>query len=120
MPTGWGLHLFTINDMVDTGSQGVAANLKVRSENETNKGRTMTQAMRVTADNNNDISTILSERVLIPVGCDHCDKETEVSLETLKSTSTVMCEHCCHVRPFSNAEMNMLMAVLGRAGYRVP
>ncbi|WP_369984780.1 hypothetical protein [Thalassolituus sp.] len=79
----------------------------------------MTQAMRVTADNNNEISTILSERVLIPVSCDHCDKETEVSLETLKSTSTVMCEHCCHVRSFSQAEMAMLQAVLSRAGYRV-
>jgi len=79
----------------------------------------MTQAMRVTADSNNDISTILSERVLIPVSCGHCEKETEVSLETLRSTSTVMCEHCYHVQEFSQAEMSMLVGVLSRSGYRV-
>ena len=49
----------------------------------------MTQAIRITADNDNELSTILSERVLIPVTCDHCEKDTDVSLETLKSTSTV-------------------------------
>ncbi|MEK9711593.1 MAG: hypothetical protein VW258_03420 [Thalassolituus sp.] len=80
----------------------------------------MTQAIRVTADNNNDISTILSERVLIPVTCDHCDKDTDVSLETLKSTSTVMCEHCYNVRPFSATEMTVLRNVLMSAGYRIP
>lgn len=79
----------------------------------------MTQTMRITADKNNEISTILSERVLIPISCDHCDRETEVSLETLKSISTVMCEHCCHVRNVDKAEIVTLQAVLSRAGYRL-
>lgn len=79
----------------------------------------MTQAIRITADNDNELSTILSERVLIPVTCDHCEKDTDVSLETLKSSSTVMCEHCYHVRPFGQAEMTALRHLLMRSGYRV-
>ncbi|TNC93059.1 MAG: hypothetical protein CSH36_01320 [Thalassolituus sp.] len=79
----------------------------------------MTQAMRLTAESDHDFSTILSDRAMIPVTCDHCEKDTDVSLETLKSTSTVMCEHCYHVRPFSNAELQVLTTVLQRVGYRV-
>ena len=80
----------------------------------------MTQAIRVTADNNSDISTSLSERVLIPVNCDQCHADTDVSLETLKSSSTVMCEHCYHVRTFTAVEMDVVRTVLMRSGYRVP
>lgn len=79
----------------------------------------MTQAMRVTADSDHELSTILSERVMIPVTCDHCEKDTDVSLETLKSTSTVMCEHCYHVRPFSAGELRVLKSFLQHSGYRV-
>ena len=79
----------------------------------------MTQAIRITADNDNELSTILSERVLIPVTCDHCEKDTDVSLETLKSTSTVMCEHCYHVRAFGQVEIDVVRNLLMRSGYRV-
>jgi len=79
----------------------------------------MTQAIRITAESDHDLRTILSDRVMIPVTCDHCDKDTDISLETLKTTSTVMCEHCYQVRPFSSGELQVLTNLLSRSGYRV-
>ncbi|MCT7360504.1 hypothetical protein [Thalassolituus pacificus] len=64
-----------------------------------------------------EISTILSEKVMIPISCDHCRQDTDVSIETLKSKHGILCEHCSHVRTFSATEMRLMRMLLAQAGY---
>ena len=64
-----------------------------------------------------EISTILSEKVMIPISCDHCRQDTDVSIETLKSKHGILCEHCSHVRTFSTTEMRPMRMLLAQAGY---
>jgi transcription elongation factor Elf1 len=77
----------------------------------------MTQALRVSEESETDVSTILSARVLIPINCDRCNKETDISIQTLKEGGTIMCEHCYDVRPFSAIEQQTLRAVLAQIGF---
>ncbi|PHS66170.1 MAG: hypothetical protein COB09_01515 [Thalassobium sp.] len=64
-----------------------------------------------------EVSTILSEKVMIPISCDHCRQDTDVSIETLKSKHGILCEHCSHVRTFSTTEMRLMRMLLAQAGY---
>ncbi|MDF1763126.1 MAG: hypothetical protein P1U57_06920 [Oleibacter sp.] len=79
----------------------------------------MSQPLRIIAEADQSVSTILSERVLIPVSCDHCKQDTDISLETLKTSSAIMCEHCYAVRPFGHTELQVIRSLLNRSGYRV-
>lgn len=63
-----------------------------------------------------EITTILSDRVMIPIACDHCGHETSISIERLKQ-QTILCEHCSHVRHFSTTELRLLRLLLAQAGY---
>lgn len=64
-----------------------------------------------------NIVTLLSDQVLVPITCDQCQCETEVSLARLKQ-QTILCEHCDHLRQFSSLEMRLLRLLLAQAGYR--
>lgn len=78
----------------------------------------MNQAMPV-ADSHpqpGDVTTILSDRVMIPIACDHCGHETSISIERLKQ-HTILCEQCSHVRNFSTTELRLLRMLLAQAGY---
>ena len=79
----------------------------------------MNQATLAKTDTELDIKTLLSNRVLIPMTCDHCHKDTDVSMETLQSSSTFMCEHCYQVRSFVPAELEVLQLLLTKTGYRI-
>lgn len=63
-----------------------------------------------------ELTTILSERVTIPICCDDCGKETDISLQRLKE-HTILCEHCSHVRDFSDSELRLLRMLLAQSGY---
>ncbi len=79
----------------------------------------MNQATLASTDTDKAIKTLLSNRVLIPMTCDHCSNDTDVSMETLQSSSTFMCEHCYQVRPFVAAELEVLQLLLTQTGYRI-
>jgi len=64
-----------------------------------------------------EVSTILSDKVMIPISCDHCGQDTEVSIETLKKHRAVLCEHCDHVHTLSNTELRLMRMMLAQAGY---
>ncbi len=79
----------------------------------------MSQALPVTQAEiqYGEVSTILSEKVMIPISCDHCQQDTDVSIETLKSKHGILCEHCSNVRTFSATEMRLMRMLLAQAGY---
>ncbi|HBS43138.1 MAG TPA: hypothetical protein DEA26_10685 [Oceanospirillales bacterium] len=79
----------------------------------------MNQATLASTDTDKAIKTLLSNRVLIPMTCDHCQQDTDVSMETLQSSSTFMCEHCYQVRSFVPAELEVLQLLLTQTGYRI-
>ncbi|WP_430461617.1 hypothetical protein ACQUQU_02220 [Thalassolituus sp. LLYu03] len=64
-----------------------------------------------------EVSTILSGKVMIPMGCDECTQETDISLETLKQHGTYVCEHCATIHTFSDAELRLMRLMLAQAGY---
>lgn len=63
------------------------------------------------------VSTILSDQVMIPIGCSHCNKDTEVSLQLLKQQSAILCEHCYEIHPFSSTDLRLTRLLLAQAGY---
>lgn len=63
------------------------------------------------------ISTILSGQVMIPIRCDHCRHETDVSLQQLKAQHPILCEHCYEVRTFSDTELKLMRMLLANAGF---
>lgn len=65
------------------------------------------------------LNTLLSPRALVPVTCDCCEKETEVSYETLLTSATVMCEHCYQVQNLSKAELETISQFLSMHGYHI-
>lgn len=64
-----------------------------------------------------DISTILSSRVMIPLTCDDCDQDTHVALSDLRTLALIRCEHCGHERYFTESELRITRSVLASAGY---
>lgn len=64
-----------------------------------------------------EVSTILSGKVMIPMHCDDCQRETEISLETLKKHGTYVCEHCASVHSFSDTELRLMRLYLAQSGY---
>ncbi len=64
-----------------------------------------------------EVSTILSDKVMIPISCDHCGRTTDVSLDTLKRQRMVVCEHCDQVHTVSDTELRLMRMMLARAGY---
>ena len=79
----------------------------------------MNQALLASSDSDKAVKTLLSNRVLIPMTCDYCHNDTDVSMETLQTSSTVLCEHCYQVRSFSFAELEVLQLLLTQTGYRI-
>lgn len=63
------------------------------------------------------VSTILSDQVTIPVSCDKCRCDTDVSLAQIKQQIPVMCEHCYEVKAFSDAELKLTRLFLAQTGY---
>jgi len=63
------------------------------------------------------VSTILSGQVMIPISCDHCRHDTDISLQQLKQQHPILCEHCYEVRDFSDAELKLTRMLLAEAGY---
>jgi hypothetical protein len=63
------------------------------------------------------VSTILSDQVVIPINCEHCHRDTDVSLQQLKQQSPILCEHCYSVRTFSDTELKLTRMLLAQAGY---
>lgn len=63
------------------------------------------------------VSTILSDKVSIPIACDRCDCETEYSIQTLKTLPSISCGHCGHTRQFSQAEFEVVKQFLTLAGF---
>lgn len=76
------------------------------------------QARQIT-DGEYQLNTLLSPRVLMPISCQCCNKETEVSYETLLSSSAFMCEHCYQVQPLSKVELDTIQIFLAKYGYRM-
>lgn len=80
----------------------------------------MTQALRANyANQDEQISTIVSEQVLVPLTCPQCKMDTDVSIATLKQQHPFLCEHCYRLNHLSDTEMEVLMGILERFGYRV-
>ncbi|MAD46220.1 MAG: hypothetical protein CMI02_06370 [Oceanospirillaceae bacterium] len=79
----------------------------------------MSQALPVSSPENatGDVSTILSDKVMIPMGCDHCGKETDISLHLLKSQHFYLCEHCNTTHQVSATELRLMRMMLARHGY---
>lgn len=78
----------------------------------------MNQSLRVKSHQPTpQISTILSGEVTIPIHCDHCKHDTNVSLQQLKQQHPILCEHCYEVRDFSDAELALTRLMLANAGY---
>ncbi|UTW47863.1 hypothetical protein [Bacterioplanoides sp. SCSIO 12839] len=63
------------------------------------------------------VSTILSNQVMIPVTCDKCRCDTDVSLSQIKQQMPIMCEHCYDVKAFSDSELQLTQLFLAQAGY---
>lgn len=64
-----------------------------------------------------DLSVILSGKVMIPMHCDACSKQTDISIDTLKQTGAYVCEHCASVHSFSDTEMKLMKMMLAKEGY---
>lgn len=78
----------------------------------------MTQALRARqGQEHQTVSTILSDQVMIPINCDHCHQDTDVSLQQLKLRSPVLCEHCYEIKAFSETELKLTRLILAQAGY---
>lgn len=78
----------------------------------------MNQPLRAECINQEEpISTILSEQVLVPITCGYCKMDTDVSLAMLKQAQPFLCEHCYQVNRLSDAELQVMLSVLGRFGY---
>ena len=63
-----------------------------------------------------NVITLLSDRVMIPITCDHCQQQTEVSLGRLKQ-QTIHCRHCHQARHFSGLELRLMRMLLAQEGY---
>jgi|GEM_PF-1069993 len=63
------------------------------------------------------ISTILSDKVMIPMACDCCGQETEISLHLLKTQNFYLCEHCNEIHRISATEMHVMKTLLAQKGY---
>ncbi len=63
------------------------------------------------------VSTILPGHVMVPICCDHCGRETDVSLQQLKAQHPILCEHCYTVRTFSDTELRLTRMLLADAGF---
>ena len=77
----------------------------------------MNQPLRKDVQEQNIVSTILSEQVMVPISCDHCRHDTDVSLHQLKQQQPILCEHCYEVRNFSDTELKLTRMLLAQAGY---
>ncbi|MCY0964232.1 hypothetical protein [Parathalassolituus penaei] len=64
-----------------------------------------------------EISTILSARVMIPITCDRCSRDTDVSLSHLRALALIRCSHCGCERYFTENELRITKTVLASAGY---
>ncbi|QQD20657.1 hypothetical protein [Venatoribacter cucullus] len=63
-----------------------------------------------------NVVTLLSDRVMIPITCDHCQQQTDVSLGRLKQ-QTIFCRHCHQARQFSSLELRLMRMLLAQEGY---
>lgn len=78
----------------------------------------MNQPLRAKKDPQpSNVSAILSDQVMIPITCDHCRHDTEVSLQQLKQQQPILCEHCYEVHQFSDSELALTKMLLAQAGY---
>ena len=79
----------------------------------------MSQALPVSSEvpAPGDVSTILSDKVMIPMTCDHCDEETDISLHLLKTQHFYLCEHCNATHRVSDTELRLMRMMLARHGY---
>lgn len=64
-----------------------------------------------------EISTILSGKVMIPMSCDECQTETDISLEALKRHGTYVCEQCAAIHTFTDTELRLMRMLLAQSGY---
>ncbi|ASP40746.1 hypothetical protein CHH28_19645 [Bacterioplanes sanyensis] len=80
----------------------------------------MNQPLRAEYAHQDDhISTIMSERVLVPITCQHCKMDTDVSVATLTQQHPFLCEHCYQINRLSSAELHVMVGVLERFGYHL-
>lgn len=63
-----------------------------------------------------NVITLLSDRVMIPITCDHCQQPTDVRLGHLKQ-HRIVCRHCHRVRQFSGLELRLMRMLLAQQGY---
>jgi len=78
----------------------------------------MSQALRAKQDQDySTVSTILSDQVMIPIHCDHCRHDTDVSLQQIKQQAPILCEHCYEVKAFSDTELKLTRLFLAQAGF---
>lgn len=69
------------------------------------------------AEQDIEISTILSSRVLIPIACDDCNQDTDIPLAELCKLALVRCQHCGNERRFTETELRVTRMVLADAGF---
>ena len=64
-----------------------------------------------------NVSTILPCEAQIPITCDQCEADTNVSIADLKALAPITCQHCRARRAFTQTELEITRLVLAQAGY---